>query len=79
MILKDFLKLILEEEARIELEIDLKDANVYTYESFWLSDYRCDLGTAKYFNEYEVIGFRFSNNIGNKFNGSDIVIEMKER
>lgn len=72
MILKDFLKLITDEEARIELEIDSKDAEDYSYESFWLSDYRSDLETVKYYNECEVIGFRFST----EFSESDITIEI---
>ena len=72
MILKDFLKLITDEEARIELEIDSKDAEDYLYESFWLSDYRCDLGDSKYYNDYKVTGFRFST----EFSESDITIEI---
>lgn len=72
MILKDFLKLITDEEARIDLEIDSKDAEDYSYESFWLSDYRSDLDIVKYYNECEVIGFRFNG----EFNDSDITIEI---
>ena len=72
MILKDFLKLIIDEEARIELEIDSKDAEDYSYESFWLSDYRSDLDTAKYYNECEVTGFSFNT----EFSDSDITIEI---
>ena len=59
MILKDFLKIIVDEEARIELEIDSKDAEDYLYESFWLSDYRSNLDTAKYYDYYEVKGISF--------------------
>ena len=72
MILKDFLKLITDEEARIVLEIDSKDAEDYSYESFWLSDYRSDLDTVKYYNECKVIGFSFNT----EFSDSDITIEI---
>lgn len=75
MILKDFLKLITDEEARIELEIDSKDAEEYLYESFWLSDYRSDLDTAKYYNDYKVTGFRFNT----EFSESDITIEIAKQ
>ena len=70
MILKDFLSFITDEEARIELEIDLDDANIY--ESFWLSDYRD--GYDKQYDDYEVIGFRFIT----EFSESDITIEIKK-
>ena len=75
MILKDFLKLITDEEARIELEIDSKDAEEYSYESFWLSDYRSDLDTAKYYNDYndyKVTGFKFNTEFGE----SDVTIDI---
>ena len=72
MILKYFLGFITDEEARIELEIDSKDAEDYSYESFWLSDYRSDLDTVKYYNECEVTGFRFNT----EFSESDITIEV---
>jgi len=70
MILKDFLSFITDEEARIELEIDLNDAKDYIYESFWLSDYRD--GYDKQYDDYKVIGFRFST----EFSDSDITIEV---
>ena len=70
MILKDFLKLITDEEARIELEIDSKDVEDYSYESFWLSDYRD--GYDKQYDNYKVTGFRFST----EFSDSDITIEI---
>ena len=72
MILKDFLSFITDEEARIELEIDLNNAKDYSYESFWLSDYRSDLDTVKYYNECEVTGFSFNT----EFSDSDITIEI---
>lgn len=70
MILKDFLSFITDEEARIELEIDSKDAEDYIYESFWLSDYRDEYD--KQYDDYKVIGFRFST----EFSDSDITIEV---
>lgn len=71
MKLKDFLNYISDEEARIELEID-DDSEDYLYESFWLSDYKSNLDTAKYYNDYEVTGFRFNT----EFSESDITIEI---
>ena len=72
MKLKDFLKLITDEEARIVLEIDSKDAEDYSYELFWLSDYRD--GYDRQYDDYKVIGFRFST----EFSDSDITIEIKK-
>lgn len=72
MILKDFLSFITDEEARIELEIDSKDAEDYSYESFWLSDYRDGYNSNKQYDNYKVIGFRFST----EFSDSDITIEI---
>lgn len=72
MVLQDFLKLITDEEARIELEIDSKEDEDYLYESFWLSDYKCDLDDVKYYDNYEVTGFRFTT----EFSESDITIEI---
>ena len=74
MILKDFLKLITDEEARIELEIDEEDREDYIYSSFWLSDYKSYLDSAKYYSDYIVTGFRFST----EFSESDITIEIKK-
>ena len=70
MKLSEFLNLITDEEARIELEIDSKDAEGYLYESFWLSDYKC--GEDHDFDNYEVTGFRFYT----EFSDSDITIEI---
>ena len=70
MILQDFLKLVTDEEARIELEIDSEGAEDYLYESFWLSDYRC--GFDNYYDDCEVTGFRFTT----EFSESDITIEI---
>ena len=39
MKLKDFLRLISDDDARIELQLDLDDEDEYLYSHFWLSDY----------------------------------------
>lgn len=54
MRLEEFLSLIQDEEARIELEID----DDYPYH-FWLSDFRSSLDIAKYYGDYEVSSFSF--------------------
>ena len=73
MILQDFLKLITDEEARIELEIDSKEAEDYLYSNFWFSDYRD--GYDHEYDDYEVTGFRFST----EFSESDITVEIKKK
>lgn len=57
MKLEDFLSLIQDEEARIELEID--DEEDYQYHHFWLSDFRSNLDIAKYYRDYDVSSFSF--------------------
>ena len=57
MKLKDFLFLIQDEEARIELEIDNEED--YQYHHFWLSDFRSNLDIAKYYRDYDVDSFSF--------------------
>lgn len=57
MKLEDFLFLIQDEEARIELEID--DEENYQYYHFWLSDFRTNLDIAKYYKDYDVSSFSF--------------------
>lgn len=57
MKLEDFLSLIQDEEARIELEIDNKED--YHYHHFWLSDFRSNLDIAKYYRDYDVNSFSF--------------------
>ena len=56
MKLKDFLYLIQDEEARIELEIDNEED--YQYHHFWLSDFRSNLNIAKQY-DYYVSSFSF--------------------
>lgn len=61
MTLQEFLSLIEDEEVRIELEIDddklFKDG--YLYEHFWLSDFRTEDDTSKYYKDYQVSSFSF--------------------
>lgn len=57
MKLEDFLSLIQDEEARIELEIDNEED--YQYHHFWLSDFRSNLDIAKYYKDYDVDSFSF--------------------
>ena len=57
MKLEDFLFLIQDEEARIELEIDNEED--YQYHHFWLSDFRSSLDIAKYYRDYNVSSFSF--------------------
>lgn len=59
MILKEFLSLIEDEEVRIELEIDSEDDADYLYTHFWLSDFRTDNDTAKYYGNYNITSFSF--------------------
>lgn len=57
MKLEDFLFLIEDEEARIELEID--DEKDYQYHHFWLSDFYSNLDIANYYRDYNVSSFSF--------------------
>ena len=75
MTLKDFLRYIADEEARIELEIDTPDKEEYSYESFWFSDYITNLDTAKYYNDYIVTGISFLT----EFSESDIQIQISKK
>lgn len=59
MKLKDFLSLVQDEEVRIELEIDFEDDTDYLYTYFWLSDFRTNDDTAKYYKDFEVSSFSF--------------------
>lgn len=59
MKLEDFLKLVHDEEARIELEIDEPDKDEYQYYQFWFSDYITNDDIAKYYREYQVVSFGF--------------------
>ena len=59
MVLEDFLKLIHDEEAWIELEIDEPDKDAYQYCQFWFSDYITDDDIVKYYRKYQVVSFGF--------------------
>lgn len=70
MTLQEFLHLCADEEARIELEID-SGKEEYSYDSFWLSDYRSE-GSAIRYSNYKVTGFRFCT----ESSTADITIEI---
>lgn len=59
MKLEDFLFLIQDEEARIELEIYEDNEEGYQYNHFWLSDFRSNIDVAKYYRNYDVSSFSF--------------------
>jgi len=59
MKLQEFLSLIQDEDARIELEIDDGASDEYKYHHFWLSDFRANLDIAKYYRDYNVNSFSF--------------------
>ncbi len=59
MTLKEFLSLIEDEEARIELEIDDGHSDDYMYHYFWLSAFRRYNDTAKYYSHYQINSFSF--------------------
>ena len=61
MTLQEFLSLMSDEEVRIELEIDVYDEEEYLYTSFWLSDFRTELDTNKYYKDWAVVSFSFEN------------------
>lgn len=73
MTLEQFLSLIQDEEARIELEIDDGTSDEYKYVNFWLSDYRSNLGDARHYKECLVDGISFCPNE----KVSDIVVYIK--
>lgn len=72
MKLKDFLSLIQDEEARIELEIDTKED--YQYRCFWLSNFREEIATSKYYSDSIVESFSFIPELEDK---ADIRILIK--
>lgn len=61
MTLQEFLSIIEDEEARIELEIGWIEDNgeEYQYHHFWLSDFRTNDDIAKYYRHYNVSSFSF--------------------
>lgn len=58
MTLQEFLNLIEDVEARIELEIN-GFSDDYEYHHFWLSDFRANLDIAKYHSDSVVESFSF--------------------
>ena len=74
MKLEDFLFLIQDEEARIELEIDDKDD--YQYHHFWLSDFHSNINVAKDYIDYDVSSFSFDTE---KDVQADIRIYIKQK
>ena len=74
MKLEDFLFLIQDEEARIELEID--DKEDYQYYHFWLSDFRSNINVSKYYRDYNVDSFSFD---PEKETNADISIHIKQK
>ena len=74
MKLEDFLFLIEDEDARIELEID--DKEDYQYHHFWLSDFRLNPDIAKDYRGYDVSSFSFD---PEKDAQADIRIYIKQK
>ena len=74
MQLKDFLSLIQDEEARIELEID--DKEDYQYHHFWLSDFRSNINVTKQYKDYYVSSFSFE---PEEDTHADIMIYIKQK
>lgn len=74
MKLEDFLFLIQDEEARIELEID--DKEDYQYHHFWLSDFHSNINVAKDYIDYDVDSFSFD---PEKETNADIMIHIKSK
>lgn len=61
MKLHEFLSLIEDEDARIEIEIDddKLSKDEYIYSHFWLSDFLVFDDTNKYYRDYTVVKFSF--------------------
>lgn len=70
--LKDYLGLITDEDVRIELEIDTEEEEYYSYESFWLSDFR--VGFHSEYSEWKVKQVSF---IPEMDNSAEILIQIK--
>lgn len=72
MALKEYLSLIADEEARIELELDIETKGDYLYKSFWLSDFR--VGCLSEYSEWTVEGVSF---IPEKDESAEILIRIE--
>lgn len=57
MTLKEYLSLIIDDEVRIELELDIEEEDEYTYKTLWLSDFRN--GAPHEYSEWTVEGVSF--------------------
>ena len=57
MTLKEYLTLIVDEEVRVELEIETEGEDDYLYKSFWLSDFR--IGYRSEYSDWTVGGVSF--------------------
>lgn len=57
MKLKEYLSLIVDEEVRVELEIETEGEDEYLYASFWLSDFR--IGYRSEYSDWTVEGVSF--------------------
>ena len=62
MKLQELLRLIHDEEARIELEVDEPGKDDYQYHRFWFSDYVSydSIEVAGYYKDYTVVSFGFT-------------------
>lgn len=69
MTLKEYLSLIADEEARIELELDIETEDDYSYKSFWLSDFRA--GCYSEYSEWTVECVSFADD------SADLLIQIK--
>ena len=76
MKLKDFLSLIIDEDVRIELELDIEEEDEYLYTSFWLSDYRKGISAAKRYEDWEVESISFGYVIDS---AAKMTIQIKEK
>ena len=59
MKLKDFLRLISDDDARIELQLDLDNEDEYFYSHFWLSDYLLNSPDARKYENWIVQSISF--------------------
>lgn len=61
MKLDEYLKLIIDKDAEILLEIDDGDASNpnFLYSTFWLSDYKNGSSTCKFYSDWTVLGISF--------------------
>lgn len=75
MTLQEILGLISDEEARVELGIDVEGEKAYLYDSFWLSDYRELDDVVKCYRGWTVEGISFEHIMDKQ---AQIVIIIKQ-